>query len=131
MYLIATLANAADLATSFYAFNHGFVEMNMYAIMSGNSYLSAVLGVLTFQALITVFLLLYLVLRRLSGNLLTVVTVVLAIYAASKVVVSVYNALLVLDYPLAVGIYELLIKPLLSLSSAMWAGLGMNYPSIT
>ena len=118
-YLVASASNAADLLTSLYAFSHGFIETNAFMPLVRNSYIAALLGVLTFQALITAFLLIYLI-RRAKYLAITVV-VILMMYTAMKLVVSLYNAFLVLDHPAAIVLYNTVIKLVFAPSSVIQA----------
>jgi hypothetical protein len=86
-YVFSTIANFADMISSFTAFMHGYVELNGFMAYVHNSYLACLLSVVVFQLLISVV---YYV-SRFYGRL----SIINAVFGIAKIVVSIHNTLLI------------------------------------
>jgi len=61
MFIVSSFLNLIDLMTSFIDFCMGYTELNHWMLMFHNKYLSALMGVVVFELILTVW---YLVSRK-------------------------------------------------------------------
>jgi hypothetical protein len=61
MFIVSSFLNLIDLMTSFIDFCMGYTELNNWMLMFHNKYLSALMGVVVFELILTVW---YLVSRK-------------------------------------------------------------------
>lgn len=85
LYIVSTIVNIADAASSLFAFMHGAIELNYWnMLLHLGNIPSMLLAIITYQIVTTIFLLFP---RRISITLLSSYTII-------KVIVAIHNILL-------------------------------------
>jgi hypothetical protein len=55
MFIVSSFLNLIDLITSFIDFSMGYTELNHWMLVFHDKYLSALIGVITFELILTVW----------------------------------------------------------------------------